>query len=126
MGVGMTTLYEKVMEGKRVRYVPVSEREQWDSWPEGHYLVSVKPGSRSSRSLVAPDTAAFEAACSLHEDQLAAMIVEASKALDPTDQKFTLAQWNMWKKLKLAYITFPSALDIARKFLHRLREETTK
>jgi hypothetical protein len=109
-----------------VRYVPVSEREQWDSWPEGHYLVSVKPGSRSSRSLVAPDTAAFEAACSLHEDQLANMIVEASKALDPTDQKFTLAQWNMWKKLKLTYITFPSASDIARKFLHRLREETPK
>jgi len=122
----MTTLYEKVMEGKRVRYVPVSEREQWDSWPEGHYLVHVKPGSRSSRSLVVPDTAAFEAACSLHEDQLANMIVEASKALDPTDQKFTLAQWNMWKKLKLTYITFPSASDIARKFLHRLREETTK
>ncbi len=122
----MTTLYEKVMDGKRVRYVPVSEREQWDSWPEGHYLVSVKPGSRSSRSLVAPDTAAFEAACSLHEDQLANMIVEASKALDPTDQKFTLAQWNMWKKLKLTYITFPSASDIARKFLHRLREETPK
>lgn len=122
----MTTLYEKLMDGKRVRYVPVSEREQWDSWPEGHYLVHVKPGSRSSRSLVAPDTAAFEAACSLHEDQLANMIVEASKALDPTDQKFTLAQWNMWKKLKLTYITFPSALDIARKFLHRLREETTK
>ena len=122
----MTTLYEKVMEGKRVRYVPVRERELWEYWPKGHYLVSVKPGSRSSRSLVDPDTAAFEAACALHEDQLANMIVEASKALDPTDQKFTLAQWEMWKKLKLTYVLYPSALDIARKFLHRLREETTK
>jgi hypothetical protein len=126
MGVSMTTLYEKLMDGKRVRYVPVSEREQWDSWPEGHYLVHVKPGSRSSRSLVAPDTAAFEAACSLHEDQLANMIVEASKAQDPKDKEFTLAQWEMWKKLKLTYVSYPSALDIARKFLHRLREETTK
>ena len=50
----MTTLYERVMDGKRVRYVPVSEREQWDSWPEGHYLVHVKPGSRSSRSRTLP------------------------------------------------------------------------
>ena len=122
----MTTLYEKVMEGKRVRYVPVSEREQWDSWPEGHYLVSVKPGSRSSRSLVDPDTAAFEAACSLHEDQLADMIVEASSAQDPKDRTFTPEQRAMWDKLELTYVTGPSALDIARKFLHRLREETTK
>jgi hypothetical protein len=122
----MTTLYEKVMDGKRVRYVPVSEREQWDSWPEGHYLVHVKPGSRSSRSLVDPDMAVFEAACSLHEEELASMLIEASKALEPKDQKFTLAQWEMWKKLKLTYVSYPSALDIARKFLHRLREETTK
>jgi hypothetical protein len=122
----MTTLYEKVMGGKRVRYVPVSEREQWDSWPEGHYLVHVKPGSRSSRSLVTPDAAAFEAACSLHEDQLANMLVEASKAQDPKDRTFTPEQRAMWDKLRLTYVTYPSALDIARKFLHRLREETTK
>ncbi len=39
------TFYRRVQHGKRVRYEPVTEYEKLDSYHEGHYLVTIQPGS---------------------------------------------------------------------------------
>lgn len=54
----MTTLYVK--RGRR--YYPVSERDEYESFPQGAHLVICEPGSRLTRFNVNPDRAGLLAA----------------------------------------------------------------
>lgn len=78
----MTTWYEK--RGRR--YVPVAEHEMrgWDVWTEGTYLVSVKPGVRSTMRLVSPASGEVEAAIKIVKDgMLSAMLQMNQSAGEP-------------------------------------------
>lgn len=125
----MTTYYIK----KGRRYVPILEKDPWrngeDAWPEGCHLVVCKPGTKTTRFNVEPNDAAFVAAVNYYAEDLAAMIVEASKAtMNPTP--VTKEQIEAWENLKKTYdgvpccLRFESAMFIAQKFLNVLREKT--
>ena len=120
----MTTYYEK--RGRR--YYPVAEHMTRDALPEGHYLVTVKPGVTSWTRDITPDTAALKAAQNIVIDELAKWIYEAGQAR-PTSTPLTPEQKTAWEACQAAhgggpfYLTFPAAQDIAKKFLNRLEEK---
>lgn len=128
----MTTYYQKV--GKR--YKPVLEKEIWNSgsgetWNEGFHLVVCKPGSKSIRYNIEPDDSAFLAASFFHSEYLALFIQEAAKAEISTPAPITNEQKEAWEALKMAfdggpfYVNYPSSIEIARKFLEKLKDIQT-
>lgn len=60
------TLYRRV--GRR--YQPVAEMEALSGIPEGWWLVHVQPGCTSSRRMITPDYAEFEAAARVAEKEM--------------------------------------------------------
>lgn len=121
----MTTYYEKV--GKRYR--PILEKELWangDVWNEGCHLVICRPGTRSIRYNIEPNDSAFLAASIFHAEYLAHFIHEASKA--EISAPITDEQKEAWEAMKKAfdggpfYVNYPSAIEIARKFLAKLKD----
>lgn len=123
----MTTYYEKV--GKKYR--PILEKEIWangDVWNEGCHLVVCRPGSRSIRYNVEPNDSAFLAASIFHAEYLAHLILEASRAEISASAPITKEQQEAWESMKKAFeggpfcVNYPSAIEIARKFLGKLKE----
>ena len=84
----MTTLYAKVMHGKRTSYEPVAETVLWDSFPKGAHLIVVEPGVLSCRYSVNPATVALLAALHLRRDDVLTAMREAS-AQRPASRKLT-------------------------------------
>lgn len=76
----MTTLYRKVMRGKRVSYEPAEEVICWDAMPDGAHLLIVKPGSRSARYRIDPAYADVIAAVMLHREDILQAVRQASEA----------------------------------------------
>ena len=93
----MTTLYKKV--GRR--YKPVSEHEEWDSYPEGAHLVVCRPGSTLRRFNIDPDRAGLLAAAEPLRDQLRALVVELHK-MRPTRRPVTMQQAAAWRRFQKA------------------------
>ena len=62
MPVMSETFYRRVKHGKSVRYEPASEYETWDAYPEGHWLVTIRPGNKSIRRVAKPDYPGLQAA----------------------------------------------------------------
>lgn len=116
------TLYAK----KGRRYIPVLEHTTYDHLPEGHYLVTIKPGGTRMTRIVTPDEAPLKAALRHPTDVLAKLIVEASKGR-PMREPLTQKQRDAWDRFVKDYadvysILLPSAQEIAEKFLAALVE----
>ena len=76
----METLYRKV--GRR--YVPIEERERWDTVPAGTHLLCVMPGTRYTRYNVEPALADVLAALHLCRDDIAEAINKATESRPST------------------------------------------
>lgn len=119
-------LYKKV--GRR--YVPVKQMETWDYYPEGFWLVHIKPGCKSITRLIDPDRAALEAIKRLNADVLADLLLKASAAR--TDKEpVTPAQREAWEACRRAfggmfYVVYPSAQEIVSKFIDLAAQETAR
>lgn len=116
------TLYAK--RGRR--YIPVREHTSYAHMPEGHYLLTVKPGSKQLTLLLTPDEAPLKAALRHPTDVLAKLLVEASKGR-PMREPITQKQQDAWDRFVRDYgevyaILLPSAQEIAAKFLAALVE----
>ena len=96
----MTTLYRK----KGRRYVPVAEEDTWadNRWPEGFSLVYCRPGSRSARFSINPDTAGMQAAIMEREDKLQDILLDAM-AVRPRIRPITPRQRAAWEALIAAF-----------------------
>ena len=110
----MTTLFKKV--GKR--YKPVSEHEEWDSYPEGAHLVVCRPGSTMRRFDVDPDRAGLLAAAEPLRDQIKDLVVEQLR-MRPTREPVTQKQADAWRAFQVAMgnsgyaVSYPSAHALA-------------
>jgi hypothetical protein len=94
----MTVFYKKV--GRR--YVPVAEydQEHLDSFPQGHHLVSVRPGVSSRRFKIDPALGPMIAAGIYAEDAISKSIMDASALRVPERHKpLTPEQLAAWKAL---------------------------
>lgn len=116
------TLYAK--RGRR--YIPVREHTTYDFMAEGHYLLTVKPGSKQLTLLLTPDEAPLKAALRHPTDVMAKLIVEASMGR-PSSHAITKKQQDAWDRFVRDYgevyaILLPSAQEIAEKFLAALLE----
>jgi hypothetical protein len=116
------TLYVK--RGRR--YMPVLEHTTYDFMAEGHYLVTVKPGSKQLTLLLTPDEAPLKAALRHPTDVLARLLMEASKGR-PMREPITQKQRDAWDRFVKEYkdvysIMLPSAQEVAEKFLASLVE----
>jgi hypothetical protein len=116
------TLYVK--RGRR--YMPVLEHTTYDFMAEGHYLVTVKPGSKQLTLLLTPDEAPLKAALRHPTDVLARLLVEASKGR-PMREPITQKQRDAWDRFVKEYkdvysIMLPPAQEVAEKFLASLVE----
>ena len=116
------TLYVK--RGRR--YMPALERTTYDFMAEGHYLLTVKPGSKQLTLLLTPDEAPLKAALRHPTDVMAHLIVEASKGR-PMREPITQKQRDAWDRFVKDYkdvysIMLPSAQEIAEKFLKAMLE----
>lgn len=94
------TLYRK--EGRK--YVPVSEMQlhQYDTWPEGVHVVVCRPGWRSVRFKIEPDTAAIVGAGRLLQDKIQEIVAKAVE-MRPTKEPVTQEQAKAWENLKKAF-----------------------
>jgi hypothetical protein len=116
------TLYVK--RGRR--YMPALEHTTYDFMAAGHYLLTVKPGSKQLTLLLTPDEAPLKAALRHPIDVLAQLLVEASKGR-PMREPITQKQRDAWDRFVKDYkdvhsIMLPSAHEIAEKFLAALVE----
>lgn len=116
------TLYVK--RGRR--YIPVREHTAYDHLSEGHYLLTVKPGSKQITLLLTPDEAPLKAALRHPTDVMARLIVAASMGR-PDSYAITKKQQDAWDRFVRDYgdvhaILLPSAQEIAEKFLAALVE----
>jgi hypothetical protein len=122
----MKTYYEK----KGRRYFPVIEADVWGHsqiWTQGFHLIECRPGSKTVRYNVEPDHSAVLAAQMMHSDELAKLIVDASKAELSAPSQITPEQSAAWEALKASfgggpfYVNYESARGIARKFMSYLQ-----
>lgn len=118
------TLYAK--RGRR--YVPVLEHTTYDHMPEGHYLLTVKLGSKQLTTLTSPDEAPLRAALRQPTEVLVALLMEAAKAR-PARAPLTQKQRDAWDRFCKDYgdvysILLPSAQEVAEKFLDALTAGT--
>jgi DNA-binding MarR family transcriptional regulator len=121
--------YEK--QGRR--YVPVAEydSELHDSFPYGHHLVSVRPGSISRRFSIDPTLAPMIAAGLYAEDAIVRAIHEASK-LRPAKTSLTDEQRAAWRNLiaslgeEATMLTGAAPFDIAQAGIQVMRKEADK
>ena len=116
------TLYVK--RGRR--YVPVAEHTTYDFMPEGHYLLTVKPGSKQCTLLVTPDEAPLKAAMRHPIDVLATLLRDASKGR-PSREPITEKQRAAWDRFVKDYgdvygLLLPAAQEVAEKFLRAMVE----
>ena len=101
-------------------YVPVNDPYAYDGLGEGDWLVTVKPGSQSMRTMLNPDLANLEAAIHHLEDGLVRAIAKASE-LKPRSTPLTPKEQKAWKAFdkimgneKVRYFAqFSSYYDIA-------------
>ncbi len=120
------TLYVK--RGRR--YQPVLEHTTYDFMAEGHYLLTVKPGSKQLTLLLTPDEAPLKAALRHPIDVLAQLLFEASKGR-PMREPITQKQRDAWERFCKEYkdvysIMLPSAQEVAEKFLKAMLETPTE
>lgn len=125
------TLYRKIGEGRRARYVPVAETVALDSLPTGSHLIEVTPGSRCVMFQVNPDTVALLAAARPAMEAMTNAILEATR-FRPTQVPITPQQRNAWDAFSRAMgknmtiIKAGSAQDIAEAGVKALIEAARK
>jgi hypothetical protein len=123
------SFYKKV--GRR--YVPVYKYDSQllDSFPKGHHLITVNPGSGSTHYNVEPAYAALLAASLIAEEKMCDAMREKSESR-PQKRLLTEEQRQAWQNLAkalgddLATLQTPSALDVIRAGTKALQEETLK
>lgn len=110
----MTTLYVK--RGRR--YYPVSERDEYESFPHGAHLVICEPGSRLTRFSVSPDRAGLLAAAEPARERIRLAVVDAL-AMRPTKLPVTPEQRRAWESFVAAMgndgyiVEYPSVNEVA-------------
>jgi hypothetical protein len=113
--------YKKV--GKK--YVEVNDPWAYDGLGEGFWLIQVRPGSTSIRHQVYPAASALTAAARLKEDELVAIIREASEAR-PQNRKISEEALRDWKKFikkhgeEFNNLEYPSLQENAEKIIKAL------
>jgi hypothetical protein len=121
------TLYEK----RGGRYYPVLEKDVWsggDLWERGCHLVICEPGTRSIKYRIEPNDAPILAAIHMTSNDLARMIQESS-SLNIKSEPMSKEQIEAWNILQTSFgdkkysIAWPSACEIATKFLELLRNQ---
>jgi hypothetical protein len=120
------------------RYVPISyyDSNLADAVPAGSHLITVRPGSKSTRCHIEPDLAPLIAASLYAEDALISAILEASKIRLPEgvrkSQPLTLEQQLAWDRLVRSFgaearqLQWPSAFEIAQAGTSALIAEAEK
>jgi hypothetical protein len=106
------TLYEKV--GRRYR--PVRQTMDYDAYPQGDYMVRVRPGSTNITTVLEPDYAGVLLAVRQHKDALGAAVEKAS-AIHPGQLKGReLKAWEAYKAIAgeqaVLFLHMPSIWDI--------------
>jgi len=130
------TLYERhVSAAGKIRYVPVSERVEWDSLGAGTWLLQVKPGCKSITLLLHPKHAEVEAAMKVAADAMSEAMVRAAEH-KPEVSRYTLAELEVINKCytnlsrlgstKGIVGTIPAAREIVESGISVLREELLK
>jgi hypothetical protein len=123
------TFYEKI--GRK--YVPVSEHDLDLSLalPTGSHLITVSPGSTSTRYNVDPAYAPLIAAGIIAEEALSKIIMKATD-VRPSSGPLTKAQIAAWKKLSEAFgesnhlLQWNSAMQASREVVTALQQEANK
>lgn len=120
------TYYKKV--GRK--YIPVKESEDWCGWPEGDYLVSIRPSHTSIQQCLQPEFANVEAALTLAAE---AMTKAMGKQLmgRPGFRLVSHEEQCAWEALKKARgrdvtLHIPSPYDIVQAGVDVLRDEIHK
>jgi len=117
------TMYKKV--GRK--YIPVNDPMAYEGLGAGDWIVHVRPGSTSIRTLVKPDLEGFQTASRVCEEKMLEVMHEASKAR-PT-QELMPKQKEAWDNLNKAmghdraYLSYPSMHDIVQKGLKAVQDE---
>ena len=117
-----TQLYKKV--GKK--YIEHNDPWAIDGLEDGWWLVRVAPGSKTIRSIVYPHNAEIIAAAKDKEDELVAIIREASEAKPKEGVPLSEECRQDWKALmekhgkELSTIYFPSFQENAEKIVKAL------
>jgi hypothetical protein len=130
------TLYERQESpGGRVRYVPVSERVEYDSLGFGTWLIQVKPGCKSTTRLIYPEYAEVEDAMKVAADAMSEAMVRAAEH-KPDVSSYSRAEAEIIRECyyQLAKIgscrgivgTIPAAREIVEAGISVLREEMMK
>ena len=125
------TLYKKEVNGKRVRYRPVREEVEWDSFPAGFHLLHVKPGFKSITYRVDPDTASLVAASKVAVDAMVKALMDAG-TFRPEPTPLTKKQSAAWEEFQKAMgpgrgiLYASSARDTAEAGIRALIEEAKK
>jgi hypothetical protein len=121
-----TQLYKKV--GKK--YIEHNDPWAIDGLEDGWWLVRVAPGSKTIRSIVYPHNAEIIAAAKDKEDELVAIIREASEAKPKEGVPLSEECRQDWKALmekhgkELSTIYFPSFQENAEKIVKALIGES--
>jgi hypothetical protein len=121
--------YEKV--GRRYKPVAEYDSQYLDSFPQGHHLVSVRPGCSSRRFNIDPYFAPMLAAGIYAEDAVARAISKASE-MRPHNKPITEKQQKAWENLAKAfgddryYVEIPSAREIAEEAVKTLSAEVDR
>jgi hypothetical protein len=122
----MATLYYK--QGRR--YIPCHDTAAHDGLHDGKWLVIVERGCRTTRALLDTRQHSINLAAVLSEfeDQLAAVIMEASRG--EVTRKLTRREqraWRAWAEVlgedACITITRPSAVDIAHRAIEAIKDK---
>lgn len=112
------TFYKKV--GRRYQPVYEYDPDLVDGLPQGHFLLSVSPGSKGMRRIVEPAYAPMIAAGKYASERIAKEIVAAGQARpQPQQPVLTEQQQLAWGALNAAFnnnltmLQYPSAHEIA-------------
>lgn len=97
----------------------IAQEDMYDRtrFPVGHTLVTVNKNSTQHQYQIKPDAVALKAAATNLKSQLCKMLLEAHQ---PNTTQYTPEQLDAWRKLEATGITqlwFPSADEIAERFL---------
>lgn len=126
----MTVFYKKV--GRR--YVPVAEydQEHLDSFPDGHHLVSVRPGVSSRRFKIDPALGPMIAAGLYAEDAISEVVRKAGE-IRPTRTPISQEQRTAYTKFmntlpenERYYLSYGSARDAAEAGVKAMQQEAEK
>lgn len=107
---------------KNGRYIPLNDPSCYDGLTEGSWLVTVRPGSTSTRQAITPKFIALEAALEYLEEGLTKAIAEESE-IRPSPVRMSDKEIKAWDQFRRAMGTkdmpryfayYPSYSQIAR------------